>query len=252
MNKPTQKTALITGAGSGIGKAICVQLAAAGHRIIAVSRNVEHLAEIESALNNSAHVMVNVDLTTAVGKSTLLGALQQNGMPHIVVNNLSTSSTRKKLIQLASNISDEIVTENIRHLFAIMPEVIAFQREQQFGRWIGISSMSPYFGVPGMAIYNMQKAALENCFKTLASEEGKNGITANIIAPGLILTPTVEKNYSTEELALRKKENVMHRIGSPADIAAAVKFLASDDAGYITGITIPVNGGNHLAWQYTH
>jgi NAD(P)-dependent dehydrogenase (short-subunit alcohol dehydrogenase family) len=103
-----------------------------------------------------------------------------------------------------------------------------------------------------MAIYNMQKAALENCFKTLASEEGKNGITANIIAPGLILTPTVEKNYSTEELALRKKENVMHRIGSPADIAAAVKFLASDDAGYITGITIPVNGGNHLAWQYTH
>ncbi len=250
MNITTQKTALITGAGTGIGKAICMYLENAGVRIIAASRNTLHLAEIESTLKHDNHIMLNIDLTTSVGKATLLGCLQENGMPHIVVCNLSTSSTRKKLLHLAPLIDESGITENISHLLTIMPEVINFQRSQNFGRWIGISSMSPHFGIPGMAIYNMQKGILENCFKTLASEEGKNGITANIIAPGLIATPALINTYSPEELAKRKLENVMHRIGSPNDIAAAVAFLASENAGFITGITLPVNGGNHLGWQY--
>lgn len=252
MNIVNQKTALITGAGNGIGKAICLHLENAGFRIIAASRNATHLSEIEQALQHDNHTMLNIDLTTTIGIKTLLNSLQSNGMPHAVINNLSTYAPRKKLLNYASTIDENILSENLKHLFAIMPEVISFQRMQNYGRWIGISSMSPYFGVPGMAVYNMQKGLMENCFKTLAAEEGKYGITANIIAPGLIETPTVLKNYTTEELAKRKLENVMHRIGNPTDIAAAVAFLASEQAGFITGITLPINGGNHLGWQYTN
>ncbi|MBK7440273.1 MAG: SDR family oxidoreductase [Chitinophagales bacterium] len=250
MKTENNYTALITGAGSGIGKSIALQLADAGYKIIAVSRNEHHLNEISSALNNAKHITLQADLISDAGCEKLLACLQQNGMPHIVVCNLNSNPPRKKLQQLAAGIQEKSITENIKHLFCIMPEVIQFQRNQQYGRWIGISSMSPHLGVPGMSVYNMQKGVLENCLRTLASEEGKNNITANIIAPGLIATPTVLQNYIPEEMEKRKKENVMHKIGSPDDIAAAVNFLASPQAGFITGITLPVNGGNHLAWQY--
>lgn len=250
MNKNLNKTALVTGAGTGIGKSICLQLQQQGMRIIAVSRNTNHLKEIETALNDEQHIMLNVDLISSIGKLTLLTTLQQYGMPHVVICNLNSGSERKQLINLSTQINENALAENISHLFTIMPEVLKFQREQGFGRWIGISSMSPHLGVPGMAIYNMQKGIMENCFRTMATEEGRQGITANIIAPGLIATPTVLNNYTPDELEKREKENVLHRIGTPEEVAAAVGFFASPQAGFITGVTLPVNGGNHLAWQY--
>ena len=250
MSETTRKIALITGAGSGIGKAICLHLENTGHKIIAVSRNNDHLMEIQSALKKKYHILIKTDLISDEGISNLHKCLAHFGQPHVIVSNLNAGSERKKLKQLAPEIEAQKISENMQHLFAIMPDALAFQRQIQFGRWIGISSMSPYFGVPGMSIYNMQKAVMENCFKTLASEEGKYGITANIVAPGLIKTPTVEKNYTLKEIEKRKKENVMHRLGTTDDIAAAVAFLASEQAGFITGTTLPVNGGNHLGWQY--
>lgn len=250
MTMKSLKYALVTGAGNGIGKAICVHLEKKGYHIIAVSRNEKHLEEIRSELANTGHLFFTADLITKKGCENLLEFLQKNVMPHVVVNNLRTPSERKKLIGLSSSIVDINIKENIDHLLLIMKPVIEFQREQKFGRWVGVGSMSNYFGVPGMAIYNMQKSILEQLMRTLATEEGKHGITANMVMPGLIATPSVLENYSTEEFELRSNQNVLQRIGTPEEVAAAVAFLASEEASYITGITLPVNGGNHLAWHF--
>ncbi len=250
MKTQIPKYALVTGAGNGIGKAICLHLEKKGYYIIAVSRNENHLEEIRSSLVNKEHLFFSADLITKNGTKGLLEFLQKNAMPHVVINNLRTPSERKKLIGLSSSIVDINIKENIDHLLVIMKPVIEFQREQKFGRWVGVGSMSNYFGVPGMAIYNMQKSILEQLMRTLATEEGKHGITANIVLPGLISTPSVLENYSTEEFNLRSNQNVLQRIGTPDEVAAAVAFLASEEASYITGITLPVNGGNHLAWHF--
>ncbi|MFZ1611094.1 MAG: SDR family oxidoreductase [Chitinophagales bacterium] len=245
-----KKFALVTGAGNGIGKSICLHLEKIGYTIIAVSRNEKHLKEINDTLTNKEHLFFTTDLATKKGCIDLLQFLQKHGMPHVVVNNLRINSERKKLIGLSTAISEINIQENINHLLIIMSAVIDFQRQQKFGRWIGIGSMSNHFSVPGMAIYNMQKSMLEQLLWTLAAEEGKHGITANIVVPGLIATPSVLDNYSKEELDLRSQQNVLQRIGTTDEVASAVAFLASEDASYITGITLPVNGGTHLGWQF--
>ena len=246
----TKKFALVTGAGNGIGKSICLHLEKKGYHIIAVSRNEKHLEEIRTSLTNKNHLFLTAELTTKEGCENLLQFLQENTMPHVVINNLRTHSERKKLIGLSSAITDINIKENIDHLLVIMKSVLEFQRERKFGRWVGVGSMSNHFGVPGMAIYNMQKSILEQLMRTLATEEGKHGITANLVVPGLISTPSVLENYSKEEFDLRSNQNVLQRIGTPDEVAAAVAFLASEEASYITGITLPVNGGNHLAWHF--
>ncbi len=250
MTIKSPKFALVTGAGNGIGKAICLHLEKKGYHIIAVSRNEKHLEEIGDNLKNSGHLFLTADLITKEGCAALLEFLQKNTMPHVVINNLRTHSERKKLIGLSAAIADINLKENIDHLLVIMKPVLEFHREQKFGRWVGVGSMSNHFGVPGMAIYNMQKSILEQLMKTLATEEGKHGITANMVIPGLISTPSVLENYSKEEFDLRSNQNVLQRIGTPDEVAAAVAFLASEEASYITGITLPVNGGNHLAWHF--
>ncbi|MFI5171701.1 MAG: SDR family NAD(P)-dependent oxidoreductase [Chitinophagales bacterium] len=248
--KTKKRTALVTGAGNGIGIAICNHLENKGYNIIAVSRNQEHLNLIRSSLRQKEHLFLICDLVTPVGCNDLLNFIQENGLPHVVVNNLRTPSIRKKLIGASINVLNSNVKENIDHLLVIMKPVIEFQREEKFGRWIGIGSMSEHFGVPGMAVYNLQKSILESLIKTLATEEGQHGITANMVVPGLISTPAVTENYSEQEFDLRSKQNVMKRIGTVDEVAAAVAFLASEEASYITGITLPVNGGNHLAWNF--
>lgn len=249
-SEANKKFALVTGAGTGIGKSICVYLEKIGYKIIAVSRNENHLKEIKETLINKHHLFFITDLVTKKGCTDLLQFLQIHGMPHVVVNNLRIQSERKKLIRLSTAIAEINIQENIEHLLIIMSAVIEFQRKQKFGRWIGIGSMSNHFSVPGMAIYNMQKSILEQLLWTLASEEGRYGITANIVVPGLIATPSVMDNYSKEELDLRSQQNVLQRIGKADEVAAAVAFLAGEDASYITGITLPVNGGTHLGWHF--
>jgi meso-butanediol dehydrogenase/(S,S)-butanediol dehydrogenase/diacetyl reductase len=243
----TKKTALVTGAGIGIGKAICDKLADR-FRIFAVSRNQNHLNEIALSINNV--LVLKANLVTLEGQELLLGFLKTHGFPHIVISNLSTSSERKKLVSISSSIIQKKLTENIDHLLAIMTPVLEFQRREKYGRWIGISSMSAVLAVPGMSIYNMQKTAMESLFRTLATEEGKYEITANIVTPGIIATPSVLENYTPDKLEQISKQNVMQRAGTPAEVAAAVAFLAGEDATYITGINLPVNGGNHLAWNF--
>ncbi|MEP6682598.1 MAG: SDR family oxidoreductase [Parafilimonas sp.] len=250
MQNLNNKFALVTGAGEGIGHAICKALSDDGATIIAVARNENNLQQLQQELAKSEHQYWAIDLTTKQGKEKLLSQLQAFGFPHIVVCNINIPSEKKRLINTTEESFSNNFTANIDHLFTIMQKTLQFQRTQNFGRWIGVSSFAAQIGLPGQAIYNAQKAAMESLIKNVATEEGKYGITANIVSPGFIQTPATEKRLPKEMFDKLASYNVMKRAGKPEEIAAAVSFFASQNASYVTGINLPVCGGAQLAWNF--
>jgi len=245
------KIALITGAGEGIGHAICKALSDDGATIIAVARNKNNLQQLQQQLSSAQHQYWSIDLSTTGGKEKLLQQLEAFSLPHIVVCNINIPSEKKRLINTTEENFSKNFTANIDHLFTIMQKTLQFQRAEKFGRWIGVSSFATQTGLPGQAIYNAQKSAMESLFLNLAVEEGKYGITANIISPGFIQTPSTEKRLPKEMFDKLASNNVMKRAGEAKEVAAAVSFFASGNASYITGINLPVCGGAQLAWQFT-
>lgn len=245
------KTALITGAGAGIGHAICKTLNNEGANIVAVARNENNLQQLKQELSNNSNQYWALDLGNKEGQTELLKKLEGFGFPHIVVCNIHIRSEKKRLINTLTEDFSKEFTVNINHLFAILEKTLQFQRLENFGRWIGISSFAAHTGLPGQSLYNAQKAAMEALFLNLAAEEGKHGITANTIAPGFIETPSTKKNIPAEMFAKLSAMNITKRAGKPEEIAAAVSFLASPGASFITGINLPVTGGAHLAWNFT-
>lgn len=244
------KISLITGAGAGIGHEICKSLSDLGATVIAVARNEESLYELKHRLCNNKHQYWSIDLSTDEGQQQLLKKLEEFSFPHIVVPNMNITLPKKRLINTTKEDFSGNFTINIDHLFLIMEKSLQFQRSEKFGRWIGISSMATHSGFAGKAISNAQKAAMEAMFMNIAVEEGKYGITANLIAPGFILTPSIEKTLPKEVIDKVSVSNIMRRAGTPAEVAAAVSFFASPAAAYITGATLPVCGGAQLAWNF--
>jgi 3-oxoacyl-[acyl-carrier protein] reductase len=251
MQNLNNKIALVTGAGEGIGHAICKALSDDGATIIAVARNQNNLGQLQQQLSKYNHQYWPIDLTTKEGKEKLLSQLAAFGLPHIVVCNVHIPSEKKRLINTTEENFSNNFTANIDHLFTIMQKALQFQRAENFGRWIGISSFAAHTGLPGQAIYNAQKSAMESLLLNLATEEGKHGITANIISPGFIQTHSTEKRLPKEMLDKLASYNVMKRAGKPEEIAAVVCFFASQSASYITGINLPVCGGAQLAWHFS-
>ncbi|MBV9960814.1 MAG: SDR family oxidoreductase [Parafilimonas sp.] len=251
MQELTDKIALITGAGAGIGHAISKALNNAGATIIAVARNGNNLQQLQQQLSNNANQYWLIDLSNKEGQHQLLKQLEAFSFPHIVVCNVHVKSEKKRLINTTTENFSKDFTVNIDHLFTIMEKTLQFQRTKNFGRWIGISSYAAHVGLPGQAIYNAQKTTMQSLFLSLAVEEGKHGITANIVSPGLIETPSVKKSIPKEMFDKLAVMNVAKRAGQPEEIAAAVKFFASTSAGYITGVNLPVCGGAQLAWHFS-
>lgn len=249
--KPLEnKIALITGAGAGIGHEICKCLAAEGTTIIAVARNKNNLQSLQQQTGEGNHQYWPIDLSIKEGHDELLEKLTAFSFPHIVVVNLNIASARQIVKKMDEKTFSQNFTENIDHIFSIINPSLSFQKNEGYGRWIGISSIASHTGIPGQAVYNARKAAMESLFKNIAVEEGRNGITSNIVEAGIIATPTIHTKISDEHFAAISKCNVMKRAGTPLEVASAVGFLASPGASYITGATIPVNGGIYLAWNF--
>ncbi len=250
MNSLKEKIALVTGAGAGIGHAICKELAAMGATVIAVARNKDKLAALKTSLPAGDHQYWPIDLSQPQGHDALLSKLKEFSLPHIVVINLHIPTGKRKLANTSGESFSNNISANILHALAIMPDTIAFQRAEKFGRWIGLSSFAAQVGIPGQGIYNAQKSMLESVMRNIAAEEGKYHITANVIAPGFIVTPSVEDRISPDMIQMAATCNVMKRAGTADEVAAAAGFLASPGASYITGITLPVCGGAQLAWNF--
>jgi 3-oxoacyl-[acyl-carrier protein] reductase len=251
MQTLNNKIALITGAGEGIGHAICKALSDDGATIIAVARNENNLQQLQQQFASAQHQYWSIDLSTKEGREKLLQQVKAFSLPHIVVCNINIPSEKKRLINTTEKNFSKEFTGNIDHLFTIMQKTLQFQRAQKFGRWIGISSFAAQSGLPGQVVYNAQKSAMESLLLNLAAEEGKYGITANIVSPGFIQTPATEKRLPKEMFDKLASYNVMKRAGNTKEVAAAVSFFASVNASYITGVNLPVCGGAQLAWQFS-
>ncbi|MBS1747074.1 MAG: SDR family oxidoreductase [Bacteroidetes bacterium] len=244
------KIALVSGAGAGIGHAICKALADDGATIIAVARNENNLQQLQQQLNSDSHQFWPIDLSSPDGKEKLFFQLSVFGFPHIVVCNINIPSEKKRLINIKEENFSKGFTANIDHIITILEKTLQFQRSENFGRWIGVSSFAAGIGLPGQVVYNAQKAAMEALILNIATEEGKHGITANIVSPGFIQTPATETRIPKEMFDKLASYNVLRRAGKPEDVAAAIRFFASQDAAFITGVNLPVCGGAQLAWNF--
>jgi 3-oxoacyl-[acyl-carrier protein] reductase len=191
-----------------------------------------------------------LDLSSPEGKDKLLAQLTAFGFPHIVVCNINIPSEKKRVINITEENFSKGFTANIDHLFTILEKTVQFQRSEKFGRWIAVSSFAAGIGLPGQAVYNAQKTTLGALTLNIATEEGKYGITANIVSPGFIQTPATETRIPKEMFDKLASFNVLKRAGKPEEVAAAICFLASPGAAYITGVNLPVCGGAQLAWNF--
>ena len=238
------KTALITGASRGIGKACAQSLSSAGYRVALAARSVEKLQEVASEIGGESFVL-QLDLAD---REMIAGAVAKAskdfGRIDILVNNAGV--TKDGLAVRIKPADWEMVLQtNLSGAFYLTQQVLPGMMRERWGRIVNISSVVGEIGNPGQANYVVSKAGLIGLTKSLAQELGSRNITVNAVAPGFIETDM------THGLTLELKQKMidqtpLRRIGTPQDVAAAVKFLVSDEASFITGHVLDVNGGIYM------
>jgi len=236
--------ALVTGASQGIGRACALALAKAGAAVALAARGEEKLreavAQIESEGGKAAAFRLDVSSEEAI-KSTVKEITAQLGKIDILVNNAGIARDNL-VLRMKRGDWDDVLTTNLTAPFLLTQAVLGGMMKQRWGRIINISSVVAEMGNPGQANYVSSKAGLIGLTRSVAREVASRNITVNAIAPGYITTAMTEA--LTEEQTKAVTDQVpMGRCGSEADVAHAVVFLASKEAGYITGHVLDVNGG---------
>lgn len=240
------KAAIVTGASRGIGRAIALRLASAGALVVAGARadHAEPVArEIETA--GGTAIAVALDVTEAASIAALAQtALERFGRIDVLVNNAGIVRDQL-LLRMKPEEWDAVICTNLTAAFVCCRAVLRPMLKQRAGRIVNIGSVVGRTGNPGQANYAASKAGLEGFTRSLALEVASRGITANVVAPGMIETDMIAALDERAREALGGRIP-MGRLGTAEDVAAAVCFLASDEASYITGQVVGVNGGMYL------
>tara|TARA_B100001167_G_C16761743_1_gene301838 strand:- start:226 stop:972 length:747 start_codon:yes stop_codon:yes gene_type:complete len=240
----TNKVAIITGASQGIGKGMAETFSKAGAHVACVSRNKDNLKSVADSLieNGGAASFYTCDVSSLDAfQNTIKEIVENHGSVDILVNNAGVCKD-KLIMRMSEDDWNKVININLNGAFNGIKAVSQIMIKQRAGRIINISSIVGLIGNPGQANYAASKAGLIGLSKSAAKELAPRGITVNAIAPGYIATDM------TDQITDQAKENLitkipLGRIGSPSDIAASALFLASDEAGYITGQTLTVDGG---------
>jgi 3-oxoacyl-[acyl-carrier protein] reductase len=242
------KVALVTGATRGIGKAIALRLAEAGATVIGTATSTSGAETITAYLAeagaNGTGVVLNVTDDSALD-AVVTDIESQYGAPEILVNNAGI--TRDNLLmRMKDEEWDDIISTNLTPIFKLSKRCLRAMTKARWGRIITITSVVGAMGNAGQTNYAAAKAGVIGFSKSLAREVGARGITVNTVAPGFIDTDMTSGLADAHKTALL--ENVpVKRLGDAKEIAAAVAYLASVDAGYVTGETLHVNGGMYMA-----
>jgi 3-oxoacyl-[acyl-carrier protein] reductase len=233
------RTALVTGASRGIGLACAQALASAGVRVILAARDAAKLEAAAAAIPGSSWVAIDMSSPDSIKE-----AFAKAGKVDILVNNAAV--TKDGLALRMKKVDwDAVLATNLTGAFLAIQQVLQGMMKERWGRIVNISSIVGETGNPGQINYVASKAGLIGLTKSLAQEIASRNITVNAIAPGFVDTDM------TAALSDELKQNMLahiplKRFGKPEDVAAAVKFLASEEAGYITGAVLNVNGGMYM------
>lgn len=239
-----QKIALVTGASRGIGKAIAEELISKGFTVIGTATSENGANAISAYLGENGKGLV-LDVTSLDSINHVLEQIKQEfGDIDVLVNNAGI--TRDNLMmRMKEEDWDIILQTNLSSVFHLSKAVLRNMMKKRFGRIISIGSVVGSMGNPGQANYCAAKAGIIGFSKALAKEVASRGVTVNVVAPGFIATDMTDA-LTEEQKAETLAQVPAGRLGEPKDIAKAVAFLASDDAGYITGETLHVNGGMYM------
>jgi 3-oxoacyl-[acyl-carrier protein] reductase len=237
----TGKTALVTGATGGIGGAIARTLHRQGGTVAISGTRRDALDQLSRELKDRVHVLP-CNLADKDEVETLVPKAEEAmGRLDILVANAGIAKDNL-LVQLRDEDWDQVVAVNLTASFRLARAAVRGMMRRRFGRIIGITSVVGITGNPGQANYTATKAGMIGMIKSIAAEYAKRGVTANCVAPGLIATTMTDKLNDKQREAILSRVPAA-RLGAGADVAAAVMFLASDEAAYITGQTLHVNGG---------
>jgi len=238
----SNKVAIVTGSARGIGRAIALKLAEVGATVVVTDiAEAEPVAEEIRAMNRQS-LAVKADMSLSSDVTKLVETTISNyGRVDILVNNVGIIRDHF-LLRMSEEDWDTVLSVNLKSVFLCTQAVLTHMIKQHWGRIVSISSIVGILGNIGQANYASSKAGIIGFTRTMAKEVGPRGITVNAIAPGFIETPMTQqlKEEWRQELV---KRIPLGRFGSPRDVAEAVAFLASEEAGYITGQVLGVDGG---------
>ena len=245
MTQATPRIALVTGATRGIGAAIAQELAQRGYTVIGTATSDEGAQRISAALIDQGGRGVKLDVNDAASVEVLFDSIvKTDGGLHVLVNNAGITKD-----QLAMRMKDDewdaVLDTNLKAVFRLSRAAIRPMMKQRFGRIISVTSVVGSMGNPGQANYAAAKAGVAGMSRALARELGSRNITVNCVAPGFIATDMTAVLPQEQKAALAA-QIPLGKLGDPSDIAHAVAFLASNEAGYITGQELAVNGGMYM------
>jgi 3-oxoacyl-[acyl-carrier protein] reductase len=240
----TQDIALVTGASRGIGAAIAVRLAQAGYDIwLNYRSNHEAAQEVAGQITTLGRqcVLVPFDVSDEAASAEALGPLLEKQIPYILVNNSGITRDGLLFWMPRENWKDVLDT-SLDGFYHVTSRVVGLMMQKKRGRIVNIVSTSGQTGMPGQVNYSAAKAGLIGATRALAKEVARSGVLVNAVAPGFIETDMTKDLPKAEVL----KMVPLRRFGTGAEVAGAVAFLCSDDASYITGHVLNVNGGIHM------
>ena len=237
------KIAIITGGGTGIGLATARAFCQEGAKVILFGRRKEKLEKAVEKLGGSA-MIVQGDMTNNNDLDNLINETLHNFKKIDVLVNNAGLFNGSPLHEISDSQWDEIMDINIRSVFQLTRRVLPVMLSQKYGSIIHISSILGLIAVPQVAAYNVSKGALNQFSRSIAVEYGSSGIRSNSICPGLIATDmTADLMKDADLMKEWSKEYPIGRFGKPEDVANACLYLASDESSFVTGITLPVDGG---------
>jgi NAD(P)-dependent dehydrogenase (short-subunit alcohol dehydrogenase family) len=243
------KNALITGGGTGIGFAISKAFCAAGARVILTGRREEVLKKACDNLGSNASYCV-CDVSQLKAIPPFVESLGQKGITvHILVNNAGIN-LKKPALEVTDEEFARITQTNLNGLFALTREVARGMASRGEGVILNITSMAALYGLAKVSAYSAAKTAVLGLTRTLATEWGPLGIRVNAVAPGFIFSDMTDKALNSDPDRKRRvlERTPMGRMGQAEEVAAAALFLCSDAASFITGVNLPVDGGNSIGF----
>ena len=243
------KLAIVTGGASGIGYAITEKFVNGGIRTVIIGRNQQNLKKAKDQLGKLC-IPVCFDLNDLKSIPQQVKQIEDTyGSIDILVNNAGIN-LKKEFTKVSDEEFESIILTNVSSVFALSREVVKFMIKKGRGNIINISSMASQYGLPKVIAYTASKSAIEGMTRAMAVELSPKGILVNCIAPGFIATDMSGKALNGDVERMRKvlSRTPLGKLGNPADVAEAAYFLASEKSGYLTGIILPVDGGNSIGF----